>query len=176
MRVGSDDVTIDRIGADGHAQPFLTAEQLGVGGIGFDTFAVDAPRNRLLLKVYSGTLIKPRDRRLIWIDLQTRDISPAMVAPLGRLDAPFAAVFSPGGEAVAFTVGRGGSGRYGCTIVRATSGAICQETASASHWHGADPQVPFTGEPWRSSQPRRGRSGGSGRPRRRRSGQRRSAR
>jgi hypothetical protein len=118
MRVGSDDVSIDRIGADGHTQPFLTPEQLGVGGIGFDTFAVDAPRNRLLLKVYSGTLVKPQDRRLIWVDLQTRDISPAMDAPLGRLDAPFAAVFSPGGDAVAFTVGRGGSGRYGCTIVR----------------------------------------------------------
>ena len=29
-----------------------------------------------------------------------------------------AVVFSPGGDAVAFTVGRGGSGRYGCTIVR----------------------------------------------------------
>lgn len=117
MRVGSDDVSIDRIGADGHVQPFLTAEQLGVGGIGYDTFAVDAPRNRLLLKVYSGTLIKPHDRRLIWVDLRTRDISPAMDAPLRRLDAPFAAVFSPGGDAVAFTVGRGGSGRYGCTIV-----------------------------------------------------------
>lgn len=118
MRVGVGDVTIDRLGADGQAQPFVTAQQLGVGGIGSDTFAVDAPRDRLLLKVYSGTLIKQRDRRLIWVDLKTRDVSPAMDAPLGRLDAPFAAVSSPGGDAVAFTVGRGGSGRYGCTIVR----------------------------------------------------------
>lgn len=118
MRVGVGDVTIDRLGADGQAQPFVTAQQLGVGGIGSDTFAVDAPRDRLLLKVYSGTLIKQRDRRLIWVDLKTRDVSPAMDAPLGRLDAPFAAVANPGGDAVAFTVGRGGSGRYGCTIVR----------------------------------------------------------
>ena len=120
MRVGSggSEVSINQIGADSHARPFLTPEQLGVGGIGTDTFAVDAPRNRLLLKVYSGSLAKQRDRRLIWVDLQTLDTSPAMAAPLGRLDAPFAAVFSPGGDAVAFTVGRGGSGRYGCTIVR----------------------------------------------------------
>src|SRR6185312_4217662 len=75
------------IGAHGQAQPFVTAQQLGVGGIGSDTFAADAPRDRLLLKVYSGTLIKQRDRRLIWVDLKTRDVSPAMDAPLGRLDA-----------------------------------------------------------------------------------------
>ena len=118
MRVAPDGVSIDRIAADRQMQLFLTAEQLGVGGIGFDTFAVDAPRDRLLLTVYSGTLTKQRDRRLIWVDLKTRDVSPAMDAPLGRLDAPFGAVFSPGGDAVAFTVGRGGSGHYGCTIVR----------------------------------------------------------
>jgi len=106
MRVGVDDVTIDRIGAHGQAQPFVTAQQLGVGGIGSDTFAADAPRDRLLLKVYSGTLIKQRDRRLIWVDLRTRDVSPAMDAPLGRLDAPFAAVFSPGERTGTFRLGK----------------------------------------------------------------------
>jgi hypothetical protein len=136
--VGPNDVSIDRIGVDGQAQPFLTAEQLGVDGIGYDTFAVDAPRNRLLLKVYSGTLIKPQDRRLIWVDLRTRDISPAMDAPLRRLDAPFAAVFGPGGDVVAFTVGRAAAGATDAPSCRARRGAICPETASASHWHGAD--------------------------------------
>jgi hypothetical protein len=120
MRVSLDGGSIDRIGGDGSLTPLLTPAEMGVGGIGTNTFAVDAPRHRLLLEVYDGTLAHQRYRRLVWVDLQTRKMSPAMDAPLQRADAPFAAVFSPGGDAIAFTVGRAGSGRYGCTIVRGT--------------------------------------------------------
>lgn len=111
-------VSVGRIGADRRVTPFLTPATLGVDGIGFGTFVVDAAAHRLLLEVYSGTLANQRDRRLVWIDLQTRDVSSAMDVPLNKLDAPFGADFSPEGDAVAFTVGRAGSGRYGCTIVQ----------------------------------------------------------
>jgi hypothetical protein len=118
MRVSFGGGTIDRIAGDGSLTALLTPAELGVGGIGTNTFAVDAPRHRLLLEVYDGTLVDQRNRRLVWVDLQTHRIAPAMDAPLQRADAPFAAVFSPGGDAIAFTVGRAGSGRYGCTIVK----------------------------------------------------------
>ena len=118
LRITHGGFVVDTVNAAGGVQPYLTPADLRVGGIDGNTFAVDAAHHRLLLLVFSGTFTHQHDRRLVWVDLDSRRITPATTAALRPLDAQLGATFGPNGRGIAFMTGRAGAGRYACVVLR----------------------------------------------------------